>query len=457
MNIIICGAGRVGFTIAKLLMEQNHSITVIDQSSEDIQKLNDSLDIKAIVGKATYPSILEKADAANADMIIAVTKNDEINMLICQIAYTVFSIPKKIARIRSQDYLNPKFSKVYNKENLPIDVIISPEIEIAKSIERKLEAPGTIDNVPFVENKIRLLEILVDNNCPIAGIKLNDLTKKFPKLNSNILGVIRNENFHILKKNDKMLVGDKAYVVISSKQMKETLEAFGHNEKISKKILIIGGGNIGFNLAKNIEQSLEDSRVKIIEKDKTRAEFIASELNNTIVINGDGLDETVLNEANIEEVETVIALTNDDEDNLMISVLVEKNSKDKRTMALINKPNYSLLQSSLKIDDLIDPRMNTVSSILKHVHKGTIETAYSILNGEYEVIEADIIETSELINKELGKSDLPEEIKIGAVLRKDEIIIPRSSFIFKKNDVVVFLAKRDTLPIVENMFRISSV
>ena len=457
MNIIICGAGRVGFTIAKLLTEQNHSVTVIDQSSEDIQKLNDSLDVKAIVGKATYPSILEKADAANADMIIAVTKNDEINMLICQIAYTVFGISKKIARIRSQDYLNPKFSKVYNKENLPIDVIISPELEIAKSIERKLEAPGSIDNVPFAENKIRLIEILVDKNCPIAGIKLNELTKKFPKLNSNILGVIRNDNFFILKKNDMMKVGDKAYAVISSNQMQETLEAFGHNEKISKKILIIGGGNIGFNLAKNIEQSFEDSRVKIIEKDKSRAEFIAAELNNTIVINGDGLDETVLNEANIDEVETVIALTNDDEDNLMISVLVEKNSKDKRTMALINKPNYSLLQSSLKIDDLIDPRMNTVSSILKHVHKGTIETAYSILNGEYEVIEADIIETSELINKELKKSNLPEQIRIGAVLRKDKIIIPRSNFVFQKKDVVVLLAKRDSLPIVENMFKISSV
>ena len=457
MNIIICGAGRVGFTIAKLLTEQNHSVTVIDQSSDDIQKLNDSLDIKAIVGKATYPSILEKADATNADMIIAVTKNDEINMLICQIAYTVFGISKKIARIRSQDYLNPKFSKVYNKENLPIDVIISPELEIAKSIERKLEAPGSIDNVPFAENKIRLIEILVDKNCPIAGIKLNELTRKFPKLNSNILGVIRNDNFLILKKNDMMNVGDKAYAVISSNQMQETLEAFGHNEKISKKILIIGGGNIGFNLAKNIEQSFEDSRVKIIEKDKSRAEFIAAELNNTIVINGDGLDEAVLNEANIDEVETVIALTNDDEDNLMISVLVEKNSKDKRTMALINKPNYSLLQSSLKIDDLIDPRMNTVSSILKHVHKGTIETAYSILNGEYEVIEADIIETSELVNKELKKSNLPEEIRIGAVLRKDKIIIPRSNFVFQKNDVVVLLAKRDSLPIVENMFRISSV
>ena len=457
MNIIICGAGRVGFTIAKLLVEQNHSITVIDQSSEDIQKINDSLDVKAIVGKATYPSVLEKANATEADMIIAVTKNDEINMLICQIAYTVFNVPKKIARIRSQDYLNPKFSKVYNKENLPIDVIISPEIEIAKSIQRKLEAPGALDNVPFAENKIRLLEISVNKSCPLINIKLNELTKKFPKLEANILGVIRKEKFIILKKNDVLEENDKAYVIINSDQMQLTLSAFGHNEKISNKILIIGGGNIGFNLAKNIEQSFESARIKIIEKDKDRAEYIANELNNSIIINGNGLDEDVLSEANLEEIETVLALTNDDEDNLMVSVLVEKFSKNKRTMALINKPNYSLLQSSLKIDDLIDPRMNTVSSILKHVHKGTIETAYTILNGEYEVIEAEIIETSELINKELKNSDLPDEIRIGAIARGNDIIIPRSSFVFLKDDIVVFLAKRDQLPIVENMFRISSI
>ena len=457
MNIIICGAGRVGFTIAKLLCDQNHSITVIDQSSEDIQKINDALDVKAIVGKATYPSILEKANASEADMIIAVTRNDEINMLICQISYSIFNVQKKIARIRSQDYLNPKFTKVYNKENLPIDVIISPEIEIAKSIQRKLEAPGALDNVPFAKNKIRLLEILVNDNCPLIDIELQDLTKKFPKLDANILGVIRNDNFIILKKNDIMKKNDKAYVIINSLQMQLTLSAFGHNEKIANKILIIGGGNIGFNLAKNIEESFESARIKIIEKNKERAEFIAGELNNSIIINGNGLDEDVLEESNLEEIETVLALTNDDEDNLMVSVLVEKFSKDKRTMALINKPNYSLLQSSLKIDDLIDPRMNTVSSILKHVHKGTIETAYSILNGEYEVIEAEIIETSELINKELKNSNLPEEIRIGAILRNENIIIPRSNFIFQKDDVVVFLAKRDQLPTVENLFRISSI
>ena len=457
MNIIICGAGRVGYTIAKLLSEQEHSITVIDQSSEDIQKINDDLDVKSIVGKATYPSVLEKANAEDADMIIAVTRNDEINMLICQIAFSIFKIGKKIARIRSQDYLNPKFSLVYNKENLPIDVIISPEVEIAKSIQRKLEAPGAIDNVPFADNKIRLLEIDVNGKCPLINIELNKITKKFPKLEANILGVVREDKFIILKKNDVLKLNDKAYVIINSSQMQLTLDAFGHNEKISNKFLIIGGGNIGFNLAKNLENSHESARIKIIEKNKERAEYIANELNNSLVINGNGLEEDVLKEANIDDSETVLALTNDDEDNLMVSVLVEKFSKDKRTMALINKPNYSILQSSLKIDDLIDPRMNTVSSILKHVHKGTIETAYSISNGDYEVIEAEIIDSSELIDKELKNSNLPEDIRIGAVLRKNDIIIPSSKFIFKKKDTVVFLAKRDQLPVVENLFRISSI
>ena len=463
MNIIICGAGRVGFTIAKLLSEQGHSITVIDQSSEDIQKINDSLDVKAIVGKATYPSILEKANASETDMIIAVTRNDEINMLICQIAFSIFNIQKKIARIRSQDYLNPKFTRVYSKENLPIDVIISPEIEIAKSIQRKLEAPGALDSVPFANNKIRLLEILIKDNCKSIDIKFNELTKKYPKLEANIIGINRDDKFFIPKKTDAVKNNDKIYVIINSSQMSETLKAFGHEEKISKKILIIGGGNIGFNLAKNIEETLDSVRVKIVEKNKERAEFLANELNDALIINGDGLDEEVLVEANLDESETVLALTNDDEDNLMVSVLVEKFAKDqkekddKRTMALINKPNYSLLQSSLKIDDLIDPRMNTVSSILKHVHKGTIENAYTISNGEYEVIEAEIVETSELINKELKNANLPDEIRIGAILREKKVIIPRSDFIFKKDDQVVFLAKKDSISFVESIFRLSSV
>jgi trk system potassium uptake protein TrkA len=457
MNIIICGAGKVGFSISKQLSAQGHSITVVDQSSELIQKINEAQDVKGIVGTATFPSVLEKAGAEDADMIIAVTRNDETNMVICQVAHSIFKITKKIARIRTQEFLAAKFNKLFGEDNLPIDVIISPEMEVARSLQRRLEAPGALDNVPFAANKIKVLEINIDKKCPLVNTELTELTKKFPDLNANILGVIREGKFVILKKKDKLKIDDKAFVVISASQIDLTLSAFGHEEKMSKKILIIGGGNIGFNLAKNLENDHEGIRVKIIEKNKERAEFVANELNNTIVINGDGLEEDVLKEANIEEAETILSLTNDDEDNIMLSVLAEKNNPNKKTIALVNKQNYSLLQSSLKIDDLVDPRLTTVSTILKHVHKGTIETVYTLLDGEYEFIEAEILETSELISKSLKDSSLPKEIRIGAVVRNKKVLIPKSDFKFQKKDLVVFLCKREHLQKIESLFRISSL
>ena len=457
MNIVICGAGRVGFSISKQLSAQGHAITVIDQSSELIQKINETQDVTGVVGRATFPSVLEKAGAEDADMIIAVTKSDETNMVICQVAHSIFKISKKIARIRTQEFLGGKWGKLYGESNLPIDVIISPEIEVAKSLQRKLEAPGALDSVPFADGKVKVLEINIGENCPLINTELSKLTEKFPDLRANILGVIRGEKFIILKKKDKMLINDKAFVVVSASQINITLTAFGHEEKMAKKILIVGGGNIGFNLAKILEEESEGVRVKIIEKDKVRAEYIANELNNTIVINGSGLDEEVLKEANVEEAETILSLTNDDEDNIMVSVLAEKNNPNKRTIALVNKQNYSLLQTSLKIDDLVDPRLTTVSTILKHVHKGTIETVYTLLDGEYEFIEAEVLETSELITKSIKNSNLPKEIRIGAIVRGKNIIIPKSDFKFEKKDLVVFLSKREHLPIVENLFRISSL
>ena len=457
MNIIVCGAGKVGYSISKQLSSQGHSVTVVDQSSEDIKKINETLDVKGVVGRATFPSVLENASATDTDMIIAVTRNDETNMIICQLAHSLFNINKKIARIRSQEFLDGKWSKLYNKNNLPIDVIISPEIEVAKSLFRKLEAPGALDNAPFANDKIKVLEISVEKNCPIINIPLKELTVKFPNFKSNILGAVRQDKFIFLKKNDQLLEDDKAYVVVSSDQLTQILKAFGHEEKISNKILIIGGGNIGLTLAKLLETNFDGARIKIIEKDKKRAEQIATELTSSIVICGDALDDEILKEANIEEAETILALTNDDENNIMICVLAEKYSPSKRTIAIINKPNYSLLQKSLNIDDLVDPRMTTVSRIMEHVHKGTIETVYSLLDGEYEFIEAEILEKSELLNKSIKDSNLPEHIRIGAILRKDKVIIPRSDFIFEKDDLIVFLAKREHLNEVESIFRVSSI
>ena len=456
MNIIICGAGKVGFSISKQLQAQGHSVTVIDQSSEDIKKINDTQDVKGIVGRATLPSVLENAGAKDAAMIIAVTRNDETNMIVCQLASSLFNISKKIARIRSQEFLEGKWSKLYNKSNIPIDVIISPEREVAKSLYRKLEAPGALDNVPFVKDKVKLLEIYIEKECPIANIPLKDLTKKFPEFKAHIFGAERKESFVFFKKNDQIKTGDKVYVVVSTEQINKLLSVFGHEEKLAKKILIIGGGNIGLHLAKLLE-TVEGLRIKIIEKNKARAEQIASELSSAIVIYGDALDEKILKEANIEEVETVFALTSDDEDNVMACVLAEKyGGSSKRTIAIVNKQNYSLLQESLKIDDLVDPRMTTVSKIMKHVHMGTIDTVYSLLDGQYEFLEAKILESSELINKSIKDSNLPEEVRIGAIVRKNKVIMPKSSVVFEKDDVVVFLSKRDQLKEIENLFRISS-
>ena len=456
MNIIICGAGKVGFSISKQLSAQGHSVTVIDQSSEDIKKINDTQDVKGIVGRATLPSVLENAGAEKTDMIIAVTRNDETNMIVCQLASSLFNISKKIARIRTKDFLEGKWGKLYNKSNIPIDVIISPEREVAKSLYRRLEAPGALDNVPFGKNKVKMLEISIEKNCPIKNIPLKKLTEKFPDFKANILGALRKEKFIYLKKDDQMLENDNVYVVVSSDQLNPILKAFGHEEKIAKNVLIIGGGNIGLQLAKMLEENFEDVRVKIIEKNKLRAEEIANELSSSIVINGDALDEEILKEANLEGSETVLALTNDDENNMMACVLAEDWIK-KRTIAIVNKTNYNLLQDSLNIDDLVDPRMTTVSRIMEHVHKGSIGTVYSLLDGEYEFIEAKISEKSELVNKKIRDSNLPEDIRIGAIIRKDKVIIPRSNFIFEKNDLVVFLAKREELKAVENIFSLGTI
>tara|TARA_B100001564_G_scaffold359858_1_gene383437 strand:- start:381 stop:1748 length:1368 start_codon:yes stop_codon:yes gene_type:complete len=454
MNIIICGAGKVGFSISKQLSSQGHSVTVIDQSSEDIKRINDTQDAKGIVGRASLPSVLENAGAENTDMIIAVTRNDETNMVVCQLASSLFNIQKKIARIRTKDFLEGKWNKLYNKSNIPIDVIISPEKEVAKSLFRRLEAPGALDNVPFANNKVKMLEIAIEKSCPIRNIPLKKLTEKFPNFRANIVGLVRKGKFKFLKKEDKLMEGDNVYVVVSSDQLNEILKAFGHEEKTSKKILIIGGGNIGFHLAKMVEENFEGARVKIIEKNKTRAEEIASELTSSIVINGDALDEEILKEANLEESETVLALTNDDENNIMACVLAEKTGQTKRTIAIVNKSNYSLLQNSLNIDDLVDPRMTTVSRIMEHVHRGTIATVYSLLDGDYEFVEAKVLEKSELLNKKIKDSDLPENIRIGAVVRGKQVIIPGGDFIFEKDDLVVLLASRDQLKEIENIFSI---
>ncbi len=454
MNIIICGAGQVGYSIANQLSQQGHSITVIDKTSEDIQKINDNLDAKGIVGIATYPSVLELADAKNADMIIAVTRNDETNMIVCQIAHSLFNVSRKIARIRSKEFLNPSYSNLFTKSHLPIDIIISPEYEVAKSLLRKIEAPGAIESFPFANDLVRLVEINLDEKCPLINTPLQKLTESFSDLNANVLGVQREDKFLILKKKDILIENDKAFILTETNQVDRTLNVFGKKEKISDKILIIGAGNIGLDLAKSLEEHPSNPRIKIVEKNEERAQYVANELNEAMVIKGDGLDENILKEVNLEEIDTVLCITDDDEVNLMSALLCKKKGI-KRVIAIANSHNYSLLQTSLKIDDIVDPRMTTVSTILKHIHKGKIESVFTLDDGEFEIIEAKVLENSELINKTLDKASIPDGIRIGLIIREKKVFVPTKDLKFKLNDIVILLSSRAQVKKVEQLFRIS--
>ena len=459
MKIIICGAGKVGTSISKHLVLQKNDVTVIDQSSDLIDELKEKVDLKTIVGSASNPSILKNAGAEEADMIIAVTLHDEINMVACQMAHTFFKIPRKIARLRSEDFLNPIWRDLYNADNMPIDLIISPELEVAKSIERQLKAPGAYDVVPFVNDEIELLSLVIDENCPLIDTNLISIHELFQEnnnkekdLRASIIGIDREENLFIPKKKDILQKGDFVYNLVDKNHVKRTMNAFGLNDKPIKKIIIVGGGNIGFNLAKDIETLHSDISVSIIESNNERAKFIADQLNNTLVLNGDGLDQNILDEANIKDANMVLALTNDDETNIIISAVARKNKC--QSLILVNNSEYNRLKDVLGISKIIDPRMITVSKILKHIHKGRIESVYSIGNNQAEIIHAQVLKSSKLLNKLIKDAELPGGMRIGLMKKENKIIIPDKNTVVEEKDEILFICMTDDLKKAEDLFKI---
>jgi len=459
MKVIVCGAGKVGTSIAKHLVSQNNDVTVIDQSLDLINEIREKVDLKTINGSASNPSILKMAGADETDMIIAVTLQDEINMVACQMAHTFFKIPRKIARLRSEDFLNPIWRDLYNADNMPIDLIISPELEVAKSIERQLKAPGAYDVVPFLNDEIELLSLPVNESCPLIDTNLISIHELFQEnvnkeknLRASILGINRGEHLFIPKKQDKLKNGDLIYILSDKNHIKRTMNAFGFNEKPIKKIIIVGGGNIGFNLAKDLENNNSDITTSIIENNNERARFIADQLNNTLVLNGDGLDQNILDEANIKDADMMLALTNDDETNIIISAVARKNNCE--PLILVNNSEYNKLKNVLGISKVIDPRKITVSKILKHVHKGRIESVYSIGNNQAEIIHAQVLKSSKLLNKSIKDSNLPEGMRIGLIKKPNQIIIPDKNTIIEESDEVLFLCMTNDLKSAEDLFKI---
>lgn len=450
MNIIICGAGQVGFNIARYLSIEGNDITVIDRSPELIGRVNEALDVQAMVGNASEPAILAAANADEADMVIAVTYADEVNMVACQVAHSLFNIPTKIARIRQQSFLDPLWADLFSRDHMPIDVIISPEVEVAKAIDRRLAVPGAFDMIPLADDTVRVIGVRCSNTCPIVNTPLRQLTELFPDLNVVVVAIARDGDAIIPGSTDQMLPGDEVYFVSDTKHVSRVMEIFGLEEFEATRLIIVGGGNVGSNLARTIE-GREGVSAKIIEVDRERARKIAEIVPETTVLQGDIFEQEILAESNIASADTIVAVTDDDETNVLGSLLA-KQIGVKQAIALVKRDSYASLVKKLGVDILVNPRSIIVSQILRHVRQGRIRSVYSLWEGFGEILEAEVLETSPLVGATLGDRKLPRGVIIGAIVRDLEVLIPRGDTDIRLGDRVILLAATGTIREVEKLF-----
>jgi trk system potassium uptake protein TrkA len=454
MRVIICGAGQVGYGIAEKLASEKNDVSVIDVSPDLIRKVRDTLDVRGFVGHGSHPGVLEEAGAAEADMLIAVTLFDEVNMVACEVAHSLFNVPTKIARIRSQAYLQPHYMDLFSRDHMAIDVIISPELEVGEMVLKRIAMPGATDIVSFGDDRIAMVAIECMEECPIVDTPLKQLTELFPDLNATVVGVSRGGRLSVPRSADQLQAGDLAYVVAAKDHVRRTLGLFGHDEEEATRIVIAGGGNIGRYVARTIEERKGRTRVKIIEADGERAASAAEALERTVVLRGSALDQKILMEAGIDEADLMIALTNDDQVNILAGVLA-KRLGCKSNMALLNNPAYHDFADSLGLDAFVNPRSATISRILQHVRRGRIRAVHSVEQGAAEVIEAEALETSPLVGRPLRDLELPEGMRFGAILRDGVALKPDGSVVIRPKDRAVIFARAEIVRQVEQMFRVS--
>ena len=454
MKVIICGAGQVGWQIARHLSGENNDVTVVDNNPELVRRATDALDVQGIAGFASYPDILDRAGARDADMVIAATHSDEVNMVTCQVAHSVFAVQRKIARLRAQSYLDAIYSDLYRRDHLPIDVVISPEKEVADAALQRLAAPAAFDTESFLEGKAQLLGITIDDDCPVISTPLRQLTDLFSTLRAIVVGIRREGALFVPSPGDQIFAGDECYIFTHTEDMTRTLEIFGKTQSKQERIVIIGGGNVGLGVAQALETRTERVRVKMIERSRECAERAADALDRTIVLNGDGLDSGLLDEANIATADAVLAVTDDDKTNLLASVRA-KEMGCPMAITLINDPTLIPLMSPLDIDAYINPRATTVSSILRHIRHGRVRGVYSIGDAEAEVIEAQVLGTSPMAGQRIKEVDFPEGTLIGAVMKQGKVIKPTADTRIEEGDVIAIFAMAEDVSEVERLLQVS--
>ena len=454
MRVIICGAGRVGYGLAERLSQERNTVTVIDTSPDLVRQITNELDVRGVIGHGSHPDVLVRAGVQDCDMIIGVTYADEVNMMACQVAHSLFNVPTKVARVRAQAYLDSQWNDLYSRENMPIDIIISPEIEIGKAILRRLNTPGAFNVVPFGDGAVQMLGVEILEDCPIVQTPIRQIPDLFTGLHAAVVGIERDGELFAPTQDDPLEVGDRAYIVTQAAHSARLLEVLGSRKVQARHVVIIGGGNVGTYVAENLEGK-SGMRVRVIERNKERAEKAAEQLSRTVILNGDAMSAEIQEEAGVPNAEMVVCLTNNDSVNILSAVQAKKLGA-RSAISLINEVSMQSMQSELGIDMIIDPRASTISSILRHVRRGRILEVYALEQGGAEVIEGEVLDTSPMAGKALGDVAMGEGIAIGAIISDGAVFAPTPGHILRPGNRVVLLAEKGALEDIVTMFRVSS-
>ena len=452
MKIIILGAGQVGSSVAANLASEANDITVVDENTAVLHDLQDRLDIRTVTGHASHPDTLAQAGADDADMVLAVTSSDETNMIACQVAYTLYHTPTKIARVRSLEYLN--HSRLFTNEALPVDVLISPEQLVTDYIERLIENPGALQVLDFAGGRVQLVAVRAYHGGPLVGHELRDLKEHIPGAEARVAAIFRGGK-HILPAGDTVIeVDDEVFFIAARKHIRTVMSELRKLDKPVKRVMLAGGGNIGMRLASAIEQRYQ---IKIIEHNEERTRCLSETLDRAIVLLGDAADEELLLEENVESTDVFCALTNDEEANIL-SAMLAKRLGARKVMSLINRASYVDLVHSQTIDIAISPQQATIGSLLTHVRRGDVVVVHALRRGAAEAIEAVAHgdrNSSKVVGRAIEEIKLPQGTTIGAIVRGEEVIIAHHDSVIKSDDhVILFLSDKKCIQEVERLFQV---
>ena len=453
MKIIIIGAGQVGSTLAENLAREYHDITLIDLDETRLQFIQDHHDIRTVTGTGCHPDILLAAGIEDADMLVSVTNSDEINIVACQVAHSIFDTPKKIARIRARNYFNKDYKDLlFSDSNMPVDVLIAPEQAVTDYVRKLVEQPGALQVLDFADGVIRMIGMRATKNSPLVDQKLKTLKEHVPKADARVAAIYR-RNKAIVPSGETIIEdGDEVFFIAAKKNIKKVMSELRKAERPYKRIIIAGGGNIGYRLAVALESSLN---IKIIEVNLERATFLSEQLNHTVVLSGSASDQELLLDENIDKTDVFIALTNDDEVNIMASLLAKRLGA-KKVMTLITNPVYANLMQGGEIDVAISPQLATTSSVLAHVRKGDTGVVHSLRRGAAEALEFIVhgdVNNSKVVGKEIGNLVMPVGTTVAALVRDSEVIIAHHDVIIKNHDhVIVVVINKNKTKAVEKLF-----